>query len=62
MLDCTALVVGSAMLTDVLDAPVAELAMGKQIDLRQDLFDSRPLLQTLACFSGLTPSLYDMIN
>lgn len=62
MLNCTALVVGSAMLTDVLDAPVAELAMGKQIDLRQDLFDSRSLLQTLATFSGMTPSLYDMID
>lgn len=32
-----------AMLTDVLDAPVAKLAVGNNVDVGEDLFDTRAL-------------------
>jgi hypothetical protein len=51
MLNRTTLVVGSAMLTYVLDAPVAELAMSKQINLCQNFFNGRSLLRLLVCLS-----------
>lgn len=39
MLDCTTFVVGSAVLTDVLDAPVAELTVSEYINLCYNFFD-----------------------
>lgn len=38
MLDCTTFVVGSAVLTDVLDAPVAELTVSEYINLCYNFF------------------------
>lgn len=39
MLDCTAFVVGSTMLTDVLDAPVAELTASEHINFCYHFFN-----------------------
>jgi hypothetical protein len=41
--DCTVLVARSAMLTNVLNTPISKLTMGKEVDIGQDLFDSRAL-------------------
>lgn len=43
MLNSSALVVGSTVLADVLNAPIPELTMSKYIDLRQYFFDCRSL-------------------
>jgi hypothetical protein len=43
VVDGTAAIGGSAMLADVLDAPVAELTMGDDVDVCQDLLNARTL-------------------
>jgi hypothetical protein len=53
MLNRTTLVVRSTMLANVLDAPVTELAMRKEINLCQNFFNRRSLLQVLAPSSDL---------
>lgn len=53
MLDGTALVMGSAVLTDVLDAPISKLAMGKGVDMRQHLFDGWTLRGKLAMLRNI---------
>lgn len=44
MVDGTAAVGRRAMLADMLDAPVAELAMGDNVDVGKDLFNARTLV------------------
>ena len=43
MIDSSATVGGCSMLADVLNAPVAELAVGDDIDVGEDLFNTRTL-------------------
>lgn len=43
VVDGTAAIGGSAMLADVLDAPVAELTMGDDVDVCQDLLNAGTL-------------------
>lgn len=43
MIDCTAPIGGSTVLTDVLDAPVAELTMSHDIDVEKDFLDAGTL-------------------
>lgn len=50
MLDGTAFVMRSTMLTDMLDAPIPKLAMGKEVDFCKHLFNSRALNENLATF------------
>lgn len=51
MLDSTALVVGSTMLTDVLNAPISKLTMSKHVNLRQYFFDRRSLSNVSICLT-----------
>jgi len=43
MIDGSAAIGGGAVLADVLDAPVAELAMSNDVDVLQDFFDAGAL-------------------
>jgi hypothetical protein len=45
MVDCPATVGRSAVLADVLDAPVSELAMGNNVNVGEDLLDTGALLE-----------------
>jgi len=44
MINCTTHVIWSAMLADVLNAPVAKLTMGDEIDVGKHLFDALTLI------------------
>lgn len=49
MLNSTALVVGSTVLADVLNAPIPELTMSEYINLRQYFFNCRSLQYVSTC-------------
>lgn len=48
MLNGTILVVGSTVFADMLDTPVAELAVGEHVDFRDNLFNGRPLARIVS--------------
>lgn len=52
MLDCATLVMGSAVLTNMLDAPVAELTVSEYINLCYDFFNGRSLFAVSIKFSA----------
>ena len=46
MINCTAAISRSSMLTDVLNAPVAELAVSNDVNTSKNLLDARALIQS----------------
>jgi len=49
VINCSAAISRGSMLTDVLDAPVAELAVGNNVDVCQNLFDAGTLFVLVNC-------------
>lgn len=53
MVNCTAAISRRAMLADVLNAPVAELAVSNNVDAGKDFFDARALFYLSLCLKEI---------
>ena len=54
MLDGTVLVMWSSVLTDVLDAPIAKLAVGEEINFCKNFLNSRALRRGIISNAGVS--------